>query len=101
MNHYQWLQLHLWTFLANVGVNPDTCRGIISSAGDKCYSYRYKWESKGIPFPHGVAIYFLTYLKPYSSEVRETAGGWIDAGDWVVTNYPKFKEFLPTMDIED
>jgi hypothetical protein len=69
--------------------------GGIVAHGDKCYSYRSEWESKGIPFEHGVAIYLLTYLRPYSKEVRETSNGWVAPKDWVIANYHKFVNHLP------
>lgn len=101
-NHYRWLDKHLLDFYRAIDL-PDAKYmgdGGIVAHGDKCYGYRFEWESKGIPFEHGVAIYLLTYLRPYANEVRETRGGWIAPKDWVIANYNKFASFLPTVEGE-
>jgi hypothetical protein len=94
-SHYDYLEEHLFSFLEAVGVDTEWCRGIISAHGDKAYGYKSKWEKAGIPFPQGVAIYLLTYVRPYGQEVRKPDGGWVDASQWVVDNYDRFKEHLP------
>lgn len=95
MNHYDWLDKYLPPFLNKLNIDFNTrCPGIISAHADKCYTYRSKWENTGIPFPHGVAVYLLTYLNPYANTVRETNQGWIPPEKWVIDNYPKFKNLL-------
>jgi hypothetical protein len=48
-----------------------------SAEGDKCYCYRFMWEEAGIPFWQGVAVYYLTKMKPYSDECRDVYDvGW-------------------------
>ena len=93
-NHYHWLERHFSTFTKALGLEY-SLTGLISAHGDKCYSYRVRWENNGIPFFHGVAIYLLTYVFPYSKESRETDNGWVPPVIWVVDNYDRFKEFLP------
>jgi hypothetical protein len=96
VNHYPYLESHLFTFMEKVGVlHVDSCRGLISAAGDKCRQYQYQWEKNGIPFQHGAAIYMLTYCAPFSDEVRETGNGFVAPAKWVIDNYPKFKPHLP------
>jgi len=98
MNHYTWLDSHFPEFLKKLGIDFNTkCPGIISAHGDKCNGYFSRWESAGIPFPHGVALYLLTYLRPYEDEVRETDKGWVDPCKWVIENYSRFKELLPVV----
>ncbi len=95
-NHYTWLRENLTTFLKNLNFPyPDQRDGWISAHGDKCYGYRNKWEEHRIPFEHGVAIYLLTYHRPYSTEVRETKEGWINPDTWIINNYQRFREYLP------
>ena len=97
-NHYTYLEEHLPAFWQALGLRNAqwlTPGSILSAHGDKAYCYRRKWEQAGISFNHGVAIYLLTYIQPYSQEVRETANGWVDVADWVVANYNRFKSFLP------
>ena len=102
MNHYKWLDEHLMDFFEELGLNTDWYnRGIIGAHGDKCYGYASKWEDAGIPFPHGVAIYFLTYIDPWAKETRETVNGWVDAGSWVVKNYDRFKDKLAPLTVEE
>lgn len=100
MNHYDWLDENFPSFLAKLGVDFNTrCPGIISCHGDKCYSYRRDWEEVGIPFEHGVALYILTYLKPWDEECRSTSKGWIPPKVWVIKNYNRFKDFLKQGDL--
>lgn len=91
MNHYKWLEMNLEAFTKSLGF-PHDLRPSIIAHGDKCYSYKHKWESNGIPFAHGVAIYLLTYWRPYSMEVRETSTGWVPVDQWIVDNYHRFKD---------
>jgi hypothetical protein len=92
INHYKWLEEHLPNFFKKLGI--EECNGIITAHGDKCYGYEGVWNEAGIPFHHGVAIYLLCYLNPYSKEVRETKNGWVRPDDWVIANYPRFKDLL-------
>lgn len=93
-SHYDWLNKYLKTFFDDLGIDWVECSGIIVAHGDKCYGYKRKWESNNIPFEHGVALYLLTYVTPFDTESRETKSGWIHPADWVVTNYPKYREQL-------
>ena len=94
-SHYDYLNQHLLDFFLAIGLNEEDHRGIIVAHGDKAYSYRYEWEQAGIPFPHGVALYLLTYRYPFDLEVRETEWGWVAPKDWVVDNYERFEHHLP------
>lgn len=57
--------------------------------GDKCYGYRNVWEKAGVPFNHGALVYLLTYMAPYSQQVRQTDNGWVPVEDWVIDFYKK------------
>jgi len=98
MSHYDWLDKHIPTIFAELGLNFDHHSGIVGAHGDKCYCYRYDWEEHGIPFEHGVALYLLTYVRPYSETVRETDDGWVDACEWVIEQYPNFRDMLTKLD---
>ena len=102
MNHYQWLESNLQTFLDNIEIkNPYPIDGLLVCDGDKCYGYRQEWEEHNIPFPHGVALYLLcSTFKPYTEEVRNTKNGWVSPSEWVIRNYHKFKEHLPKYEYE-
>ena len=95
MNHYKWLEKHLPGFFEKLGVSFDMNAGIIGAHGDKCYCYRTSWEEAGIHFCHGVAMYLLTYVRPFAQEVRDTTGGWVDPAKWVIENKDRF---LPLLD---
>jgi hypothetical protein len=103
MNHYKYLERVLPQFFEDCTVNGGWKAnvGIIVSHGDKGYQYRDRWEEAGIEFPKAIAIYLLTYCAPYAYEVRETETGWVDVGDWVVKNYPRFAQHLPDTIEED
>lgn len=96
-NHYTWLEQNLFPFLRKLGVSEDVIswnQGIISSHGDKCYGYRNYWKEKGVPFHHGVALYLLTYIHPWSEKVRATPAGWVDPWRWVIDNYQRYEMAL-------
>lgn len=101
VNHYKWLDKHLPDFFDKVGINFNNNAGIVGAHGDKCYTYKTDWEEEGIQFPHGVAIYLMTYCRPYAESVRDTASGWVDPKEWVVENYNRFKQYLPDIDCTD
>lgn len=96
ISHYKWLNKHLNSFFENVlgkNLESTSCSGIISAYGDKCHCYKKKWENANIPFPHGVAIFLLSYY-------IETEDG-INVCQFVIDNYTKYKEFLPKIDFND
>lgn len=104
-NHYNWLNDHLLNFFQAIelpGSGPDGWlnRGIIVAHGDKGYCYRYQWADAGIPFEHGMALYLLSYCRPYSQEMRETVNGWVQPVEWVIANYSKFVQHLPPLTVE-
>ncbi len=96
-NHYTWLDSHFDQFLDNMKHprHGESFNGMIVAHGDKCYGYKPDWAQVGIPFEHGVAMYLLTYLHPWSSEVRETKDRWVDPWVWVIENYSGFSAYLP------
>lgn len=94
-SHYDYLNEHLMTFFKALGLPEWYHEGMITAHGDKAYGYRYQWERGGLHFFHGVAIYLLSYCKPYSEETRETAAGWVDVGKWVLDNKDRFLPYLP------
>lgn len=102
MSHYDYLEQHFEAFyrklcetekllLTNEVVNG----GIIVAHGDKCYQYKDEWERSGLAFEHGVAIYLLTFIWPWSSEVRDTTAGWVAPSTWVLQNSGRFLTYLP------
>lgn len=92
---YDYLREHLPTFFAAVGVSWDQNAGIIGAHGDKAYCYRQGWEQSGLHFFHGLAIYLLTYCRPYAVESRETPSGWVAPEKWVLENKDRFLPHLP------
>ena len=91
-SHYYWLENNLEDFFKKLQI--DYYPGIIRCHGDKCYGYRSTWEANDVPFFHGVAIYLLTYERPFDKEVRDTPNGWVPPCQWVIDNYERFKPFL-------
>jgi len=103
MNHYKWLDKNFKVFLNNLeqGDLWKNNKSIILTHGDKCYGYEDRWKKKGIPFEHGVAIYLLSYIKPWTDYVRVTVDGWVDPCEWVEKNYTNFENFLPVSIMEE
>jgi hypothetical protein len=93
--HYDYLEENLESFFLKIGIKPERFnKGIIVAHGDKCYGYEDTWEKAGLHFYHGVAIYLLTYLRPFCDEVRETKQGWVDVSKWIIENKDRFLPFL-------
>lgn len=61
---------------------------------------RPECEESNIPFKYGVLIYILTYLKPWSDEVRNTEDGWVNPTKWVFSNVDSFKVVIEEADKE-
>jgi len=102
VNHYKYLDKYFFVFLKNMGYDLGNFHGgIVGAHGDKCCGYKSQWEKAGIAFPHGVAMYLLSYLSPWSDETRETKEGWVDVGEWVIKNKDRFLPFLPPIDETD
>lgn len=80
-------------FLKNIGKENQIpyAESIIICDSDKCIQYYDIWEKNGIPFDHGVIIYLITKMKPYSDEARKT----ISASEFVIKYYNDFKKFIP------
>ena len=95
-SHYHWLEENLPVFLERLNIDFNSiCPGIISAHGDKGYSYRNVWNKHGIPFEHGMAIYLLSYLSPFSETVRDTKTGWVVPCLWVLEKHSELAHLLP------
>ncbi len=99
-SHYDYLDRELPGFLLAIGVKCDDCLALIGAHGDKCYTYREKFPAMGLDFGQGVAIYLLTYLYPFTKEVRETDNGWVYPHKWIEENTHRFIQYLPKMKVK-
>lgn len=97
-SHYEYLEKNFFVISSALGINAMQYNGMIVAHGDKADSFRTTFEDAGIHFYKGVAIYLLTYIKPYSDECRQTKNGWVDPGKWVIQNKDKFLPYLPPVD---
>lgn len=98
INHYKWLDKHLdtfWQAVFNKSLNDSGNGGIITAHGDKGGSYSRMWKKAGIPYPHAMALYMLTYTR----EMGDTPK--YESGQWVIDNYKKYKPLLPEIDEND
>lgn len=98
VNHYKWLEKHLndfWISVFGKDLEQTGCSGIIVSHGDKGMQYKSEWDKHGISFPHGMAVYLLTY----TSELGDTPKHL--SCQWVIENYEKYKSYLPDIDVND
>ena len=99
-SHYDWLEEHFPDFAEKAGSGIGWRGNVIAAHGDKVYQYKDIWAAANIPFAHGAAIYLLTYIHPFTNEVRDTTKGFIPPQQWVIDNYNHFKQFLTTDDLE-
>lgn len=94
VSHYLWLDKNLndfWLKVFNKSLNDTGFCGIISAHGDKAYCYRLRWENAGIPFPHGVAIFFLLYTDLANED------DFMRSCEWVIEKYEEYKKYLPAV----
>lgn len=97
VGHYKWLDKHLdsfWQAVFGKSLNDTLCAGIVSAHGDKGYGYMRTWAEAGICFPHGMAIYLLTYTDEMDEEKFHSK-------EWVIKNFPRYRELLPNIDLND
>ena len=94
-SHYEWLEKNLETIFDNLSLDYSHHCGIIRYHGDKAYSYRDMWKKEGIHFFHGMAMYLLSYVLPFSNECRQTKQGWVPVETWVIDKYKQFKKHFP------
>lgn len=98
MNHYKWLENgNLKDFFEKCGIEIESVRGILSSDGDKAYSYMRQFKNEIHPY-HTAAIYLLSTYYPYSKEVRETKNGWVPVDKWIIDNKDRFVPLLNPVD---
>lgn len=94
MNHYEWLEKNLPDFFEKLGLDFNRYRGCIVSDGDKAEGYKSQFEKAGLHYYHGVAIYLLSNIPPFSKECRNTADGWVSPVSWVIENRDNFLPYL-------
>ena len=97
INHYKWLEKYLpqfWRAVFDKSLDDMGYAGIICAHGDKAYQYRDEWEDAGIPFPHGVALFMLTYTEKMDRPKHESC-------EWVIDNYQWYVDLLPEIDEND
>lgn len=102
-SHYKYLDEIIPQFFERVGVNFDINAGVVSAHGDKVWCSMRDWEGKGIPPFHGAAVYLLTHVAPYGSELRDGRNKneeWVSPVDWVTNNYYRFQGVLNEIDEE-
>ncbi len=94
MNHYKWLEQNLPGFFEKLGIDYNQYCGCIVSDGDKAECYKTLFESVGLHYYHGVAIYLLTNISSYSSEVRNNNNVWVSQQNWIIENKDRFLKHL-------
>lgn len=95
MSHYDFLDEHLdafWKQATGKTLAESNAAGIVSAHGDKGYGYKKKWEKAGIHFYHGMMLYLLTYTDLMDRPKHES-------GDWVIDQYPTYRDMLPAIRI--
>lgn len=97
ISHYDYLELIIESFWKQVfdkSLNDMWCGGIITSHGDKGYSYRHKWEENGVPFKRGMMIFLLSYTKLLGDRPKH------ESCEWVIEEYPKYIPFFEVAEKE-
>lgn len=99
INHYYFLDKHLEAFFAAV-LKPDDIPfnplSFVSSHGDKGRGAAMATRNAGIPFPHMMLMFMLTYT-PYC----KADFGKVRMEKWIIDEYPKLKHLMPEIDMSD
>ncbi len=99
ISHYKYLDKHLNDFfIAVLGESLDQLGmgGIVSAHGDKGRGAAMRTRKAGIPFPHMMMLFMLTYTDYCKADWRE-----IRMEDWIVEEYKKHKDKLPEINLDD
>ena len=56
---------------------------MLGAHGDKCYQYQSVANKYGYQPYQLCMVYLLSYMSPYSTQVRDTSNGWVDIRDWL------------------
>lgn len=81
VNYYKEIEQAGEEFSTLLGV--ENVVNLLSFAGDKADGYKYLAVRHGIRVYQLVMIYLLSYVKPYSGQVRDTETGWVPVQDWL------------------
>lgn len=95
-DNYEILDKKLAKLFSLLGINEEEAKGLHFAYDDKCDQYKQEWEEAGVPYEHGVMIYMLTFVSPFSENVRSTKNGWVAPEEWVIDTYfnKKFLEYI-------
>lgn len=91
-SHYAYLEQNCKEFDIAIGLKlGNGTYDVISAHADKCYSYKSIWAEHDILFVHGVMLFLLSYIRPYSDTVRDTNNGFVAPVKWVTEMYKNDK----------
>lgn len=80
-NHYKYIELHGEKFSQKLGLSENIA-SYLSAHGDKCHSLKMEAQERGLHPGKAAMVYLLTYITPYSQQVRNTENGWVSPYDW-------------------
>jgi hypothetical protein len=99
MDLRKWIDDNFWDFLKELGIHKsmfEKYERIIYSKIDLANHYKETFRRDEIPFYHGVCLFLLTYIPPWSAESGDIGDGiYIKVEDWIKSNYDFFKDKLP------
>lgn len=81
-SHYAYIEKHGAWFSEQLGV--EDINKFIIAHGDKSRQYEDIFQKLNVSSKKGAMVYLLSFLKPYSSEVRDTIHGWISVESWLI-----------------
>lgn len=99
VDHYKFLDKHLNDFFVSVlgkSLNELGMGGIVSAHGDKGRGAAIRTRKEGVPFPHMMMLFMLTYTDYCNADWRD-----IRMEDWIISEYKKLKNKMPEIDIND
>jgi hypothetical protein len=79
-NHYEYVERHGAAFSQSLGLRENIAT-FLSAHGDKCMMLKIKARDAGYHQGKAVLVYLLTYVSPYSKQIRET-DVWVDPYAW-------------------
>jgi hypothetical protein len=94
-SHYAYIEKHGAWFSEQLVV--DDINSILVAHGDKSRQYEDIFKTLNVSSNKGAMVYLLSFLKPYSNEVRDTNHGWISVESWLIFALTQKPEILATL----
>lgn len=99
VNHYKYLDKYFPDFFFAVTgrtLEQEGMTGIVTADGDKGRGAAMKTRKAGIPYPHMMMLYLLSY-----SDYCKADFGQHRIEEWIIEEYQSLGKLMPEVDLND